>query len=177
MSFAIYAGNMGFGHRFDEMVMAIEALFEAAVISKFYWIGSGKRKKHVESLITESRYAENFEILGFLGNKEFDYYVHNALFHAIVLSKEKTGVMVPSKFYTSIESGKPVLYFGSLKSELALDINQYNLGFAFDSKSIPAELKSIDWQALSQNCLDYKESINNARIAAGSLINFIESKV
>lgn len=57
------------------------------------------------------------------------------------------GLGVPSKSYNILAAGKPILFIGPLKSEIALMIKENNIGFCFDEfdeKGIESFLSSLD---------------------------------
>lgn len=176
MRFGIYAGNMGFGHSFQELFHVVDSLFSNGRIDHFYFIGKGKKLAEVKSLVMISPFSDRYSILGFLPEEEFQAYTKEALFHAIVLRPEATGVMVPSKFYTSIESGKPVLYYGRQDSELAMDIKEYGLGVTFLNE-LPNLDKEMDWAAMSRNCEAYTKEVNNGEIAARRILSALSELV
>jgi len=52
------------------------------------------------------------------------------------LRENWTGISVPSKFFTSIATGKPVLYSGAKDSAIESWISKYNLGFHLTNDNI-----------------------------------------
>jgi hypothetical protein len=54
----------------------------------------------------------------------------------VSLKPEWTGISVPSKFFTCIATGKPVLFSGSLESAISFWIQKYDLGFQISLNNI-----------------------------------------
>jgi glycosyltransferase involved in cell wall biosynthesis len=52
--------------------------------------------------------------------------------HLVTLNDQAVGCMVPSKFYSAMACGKPVLFLGSRESEIAQIINAYKIGIVVD---------------------------------------------
>ncbi|MDB4343880.1 hypothetical protein OAA11_01675 [Schleiferiaceae bacterium] len=175
--YGIYAGNMGYAHDFEVLIQAIEYCLKHSIIQKFYFIGDGRRKEEVKSLVKGSEYKSSIHFLDYLEKKQFECYTHGALFHAVVLKNDKLGVMVPSKFYTSIHSLKPVLYCGDLDSDIAMDILEYNIGCVIHSEEAISSLLSVDWNSLSINCIHYNNKINNKKLAARNIVNYIKGRL
>ena len=171
--FGIYAGNMGYAHDFEVLMCSIEYCLKNRIIEQFYFIGDGRRRNEAIKLAKASENSAKISFLEYLSEEEFEQYVNGALFHAVVLKSNKLGVMVPSKFYTSMNSSKPVLYCGNRDSEIALDIFDYNLGYVVDSKDDIADLGGVDWKSLSINCTQYDCTINNKDIAAKNIVDFL----
>jgi glycosyltransferase involved in cell wall biosynthesis len=51
--------------------------------------------------------------------------------HLVSLKTEVEGLLVPSKFYSALAAGRPVLYVGDPKSEIAKTIDDAGCGRAF----------------------------------------------
>jgi hypothetical protein len=51
--------------------------------------------------------------------------------HLVSLKSELEGLIVPSKFYSVLAAGRPVLFVGDPKSEMAMQIDKNGCGRAF----------------------------------------------
>ncbi len=126
----VYAGNIGFGHDLRTIIRTITR-FRNTI--KLTVIGKGA------GLLESKQFAEqinasNVEWLTGIPDAEFFQIVGSADFHFINLRKEFTGLMVPSKYYSSIKLGIPVIYEGQSWSEVYIDVTKNELGFAFQNE-------------------------------------------
>lgn len=121
----VYSGNQGRAHEFKTILSVAEQLKGKV---SFEFIGGGYRNKQIrEAVIANS--LTNVILRDYLSEKEFIRVVQSADAHFISLSEGYTGVMVPSKFYTSLEAGKLVIFEGSLRSEVARALLEHNCGY------------------------------------------------
>lgn len=119
----LYSGNMGVAHRFDTLLSVSELLNEKKDIL-FLFVGKGYRKNEIESFLK----AKNVNSL-MLNDVTWDDLPHLlslANIHYISLREDFTGLLVPSKFYSSLATGKPIIFEG--KGEISDQIKLHNTG-------------------------------------------------
>ena len=156
----LYAGNMGMAHLFTTILNVSRNLSNRDI--QFTFIGKGKRRVEIERFIEEYK-PTNLEILGYLEKEEFERYLNQADIHFISLRKGFEGLMVPSKLYSSLAVGKPILYEGPANSEIALEIKNHNFGKHIDPGN-EAALSDIlltlndspdDLERITKNAINY----------------------
>ena len=122
-----YSGNLGRAHDSETIINAMVALKESENIV-FLFIGGGSHMAKVQNAC---------EVHG-LSNVLFKPYQPRELLHLslsladvhwIVLQPQLEGLIVPSKFYGIAASGRPMIFLGDTKGEIAALINRYNMGF------------------------------------------------
>jgi glycosyltransferase involved in cell wall biosynthesis len=94
--------------------------------------------------------------------KDLNDRISSADLMMVSLKSNWSGISVPSKFFTSIATGKPVLYSGANDSAIELWINEFNLGFHLTSDNIEFLSKKLieisnDIKLINQiksNCLE-----------------------
>lgn len=124
---AMYSGNLGLAHSFDEFLEAARRLREDARIV-FLFVGGGPRMAELR----ESAQREG------LANVRFrDYVPRGSLrrslaladVHLISMRPEMTGIVVPGKLYGVMAAGRPALFVGPDHCETADTIRDAGCGF------------------------------------------------
>lgn len=123
----LYAGNMGRPHEFKTILRAARKLYidEPAVCFRF--VGQGARRREIE-VATASGALPNVELSPSLPMYEFKKALSEASLHFVSLRDQFEGVLVPSKFFSSVAMGKPVLFEGPEGCDIAQDIKSHGLG-------------------------------------------------
>lgn len=122
----LYCGNMGRVHEFNTILAVCSRLSENSGI-QFVFVGSGFRRNEVEEFVSSNDSA-NITLFDHLSDAEFSSVCHNSDIHFISLREPCTGFVVPSKFYSSLAAGKPVIFEGGENCELAMEIEQHGIG-------------------------------------------------
>jgi glycosyltransferase involved in cell wall biosynthesis len=124
-----YSGNFGRAHDFATVLDAAAALRDLPDVH-FLFVGAGAQLAWVKSRTVE---------LG-LTNVSFQPYqplerLAQSLsvpdVHLVSLKPELEGLIVPSKFYSVLAAGRPVLFVGDSKAEMAKTIEDAGCGRAF----------------------------------------------
>ena len=120
----MYSGNMGRFHTF-QTILEVARRFETRPDVVFVFVGSGVRRKEVEKAATTATnlFLFDYQPVELLGDM-----LAAADVHFISLAQSATGLMVPSKFYGVLAAGRPVVYEGSVNSELARVIQEEGCG-------------------------------------------------
>jgi glycosyltransferase involved in cell wall biosynthesis len=123
---AMYSGNLGLAHRFDEIIMAARQLKGATDIV-FLFVGDGPRLAEVKA----AAQAEDLPNVRFLdafprGQLHLSLTVADA--HLISLRPEMSGIVVPGKLYGAMASGRPTLFIGPDHCESADTVRQAECG-------------------------------------------------
>ena len=148
----LYAGNMGMAHLFSTILESSKSL--AGENIHFTFIGKGQRRIEIEQFI-KSEEPLNVELLGYLEKEEFEKHLSAADIHFISLRKGFEGLMVPSKLYSSLAVGKPILYEGPANSEIALEIKKYGFGKSISPEDTDGLIAAI------MELYDSKDAINS----------------
>jgi len=159
-----YSGNLGRAHDYKTILKAAIELKEKEEIV-FLFIGGGagydELKKQVETLG-----LSNFLFKQYQSTELLSYSLSVPDVHIISLEPALEGLIVPSKFYGIISVGKPIIFIGDQKGEIARLISKYNCGLsiipgdAIAMKSSFLKLKedSEYCNLLSKNSRDLYES-------------------
>jgi glycosyltransferase involved in cell wall biosynthesis len=124
-----YSGNFGRVHDFTTVLDAAAALRDASDVH-FLFVGSGAQRAWVEDRAAALHLTNvSFQPLQPLDRLPLSLSVPDL--HLVSLKTEVEGLLVPSKFYSALAAGRPVLYVGDPKSEIAKTIDDAGCGRAF----------------------------------------------
>jgi glycosyltransferase involved in cell wall biosynthesis len=123
---AMYSGNLGLAHTFDEFLEAARRLRDRDDIV-FLYVGHGPRLNEVRDAQAAEGLA-NVRFLDYFPREQLHASLSLADVHLISLRREMTGVVVPGKLYGAMASGRPVLLVGPEHCESADTIRQADCG-------------------------------------------------
>ena len=130
----------------------------------FLFIGGGAK---VEMIKNFSEQKENVIYVGFQERSMQKDFLNACDVAIVTLSDGMYGLGVPSKSYNIMAAGKPILYIGDEKSEIALCIKEYNIGWLVKPND-PYSLKNaIENIYYNRDKLMFIQ--NNARLVADTV--------
>jgi len=137
----MYSGNMGLGHRFDDMLDAASRPSTGGPRRRFAFFGEGKRRAEI---ISRSREGE-VELHDRVSMDKLAAHLASADVHLASMDAKWDGTMVPSKLQGSFAAGRPVLFIGSENSSIGRWIKNSGGGWvvpAGDAEAMDAALQS-----------------------------------
>jgi glycosyltransferase involved in cell wall biosynthesis len=123
---AMYSGNLGLAHAFEEFLEAARRLRERKDIV-FLYVGHGPRLAEVVNA-QRSEGLENIRFLDYFPRDQLHASLSLADVHLISLRREMTGIVVPGKLYGAMASGRPALLVGPEHCEPADTIRRTKCG-------------------------------------------------
>jgi glycosyltransferase involved in cell wall biosynthesis len=124
-----YSGNFGRAHDFATILDAAALLRDLPELH-FLFVGAGAQRAWVEARIAELGLTNvSFRPYQPLDRLAMSLSVPDV--HLVSLKPELEGLLVPSKFYSVLAAGRPVLFVGDPKSEIAQRIDEADCGRAF----------------------------------------------
>lgn len=123
---AMYSGNLGLAHAFEEFLEAARRLRERPEIV-FLYIGHGPRLREVRD-VQAAEGLENIRFLEFFPRDQLHASLSLADAHLISLRREMTGIVVPGKLYGAMASGRPAVFVGPEHCESADTIRRADCG-------------------------------------------------
>lgn len=126
----VFAGNVGIPQYFDDM---LEVCYHFRNHSDFIFavIGDGYQKAKIEEYKTEHQ-LENIMLLPFQSPSEQTYFLSAGDLHFISLRAGIEGLAVPSKTYSIMAAGRPIIYQGNPKGEIAQLVKEENIGVVIE---------------------------------------------
>jgi len=114
----MYAGTLGYAQSLESLVAASEGLARDTGIV-FVVIGEGVRRAALEERLARSG-STNVELHPFMHRRfELSEILSAADVHFVPLHPDVTGLAVPSKTYGILAAGRPFIFQGSERSEIA----------------------------------------------------------
>ncbi|SIO08283.1 Glycosyltransferase involved in cell wall bisynthesis [Singulisphaera sp. GP187] len=123
---AMYSGNLGLAHSFEEFLGAARRLRECSNIV-FLFVGAGPRLVEVRSA-KETEGLDNIRLLDYFPREQLHASLSIADVHLISMRREMTGIVVPGKLYGAMASGRPAIFVGPEHSESADTIREAGCG-------------------------------------------------
>ena len=87
-----------------------------------------------------SNKENDFELLNWQPYDQLFITMKKATIGLVCLAQGMKGLGIPSKFYSLISYGKPILFIGSKNSEIDLVIQEYQIGWSIDVESPNEEI-------------------------------------
>ena len=148
-----YFGNMGICQEMDTLVKAAQQLKNEQNI-RFLWIGHGKKKQQIQRYC-QNHDMDNVQIHDFLTGQAFEQAVAVSSLCVVSLEKGLKGTCAPSKYYSYLQGGKPVLAVVEQGCYLAKEIRKENIGTAIEIGEVDALVEAI--RVLSRRTEDVQQ--------------------
>ena len=126
----LYSGNMGVAHEFTGLLHAAADLSHLDDM-RFVFIGNGSRRTEIEQFANEHK-LKNLHILPPQPADSLTESQGLGDVHFVCLRKGFTGLMVPSKAYSALAAGRPIIYGGNADGEIALLVREKKLGMVVE---------------------------------------------
>jgi len=150
----LYSGNIGYLHEFDTIISAAEDIqnkgFKDIV---FVFIGEGIKKRYIKEKVREKG-LDNILFFPYQPREMLTHSLGVADVSLVTLEKGFEGMVVPSKVYGILASGRPVIAVVGGESEIVEIIREGKCGRV---------IKIGDYQALVDGIMDYYKDRGKCR--------------
>ncbi len=127
----LYSGNMGLAHDFSLLEPLIKELLPVTNIG-YQFIGGGTRVEEIRSIFLKS--GENrVKFLGYTRRDVHGATLAKADLFVISQKKEMVGDLLPSKLYSYLAAGRPMLFLGPRSSEIGRIIIDNDFGVVVEN--------------------------------------------
>ena len=133
----MYSGNFGLAHDVRTMLEAAERL-ESDDRFRFLFVGGGKKKAEVEAFV-QDRGLTNAVVDGYQPREKLDHSLSCPDVHLATMIPGAEGLIVPCKLFGIMAAGRPTVFIGSPKSELALVLRENGCGEVVE----PGEVETL----------------------------------
>ncbi len=123
---AMYSGNLGLAHSFDEFIEAARQLRDRPDIV-FLFVGDGPRLAEVKAA-RDRENLTNIRLLDYVPRDQLQASLTLADVHLISMRPEMTGIVVPGKLYGVMAAGRPAIFVGPEHCETADTIRDAGCG-------------------------------------------------
>jgi glycosyltransferase involved in cell wall biosynthesis len=155
-----YSGNFGRYHNFDTILDAAKKLQALQKDVTFLLIGGGAKRDYIASRI-ESEELKNVLLLPFLPKEDYSDSLSSADASLVTLEPGMEGLCVPSKFYSILASGRPVLAMVGASCEVGRVVIEANCGYRIDQTDIDGLVDAVLY--LAENLDEADKLGKNAR--------------
>jgi len=138
----LYSGNIGLSHDLETVIAAAERLRERDII--FLFIGDGGKKRKLELLVAQNG-LQNVRFLPYQPREALPYSLTCSDVSLVALEKGIEGLSMPSKLYSILASGRPVVALVEEGSEVARIIEDAECGKRVAQNDVGALVKIIDY--------------------------------
>lgn len=121
----LHQGNAGYGHEFDTLIDAAQALRNENVV--FLFTGGGVHHRRIEHAAAQ-RGLENLRFHPYVPDAELPAALAVADVGLITLADDAAGVMSPSKLHAYLAAALPVIYLGPAGSNVDAAIERFACG-------------------------------------------------
>jgi len=136
-----YAGNMGYVHDVETIVAAAVVLRDNPRVH-FLFIGSGAKQGWLEQEI-EKHGLSNITKIGQQPRSEQNDFLNACDIAIMALLPGMLGVSVPSRSYNILAAGKPILAVLDSRAEIALVIDEEDVGWVVEPQNPEMLVKTI----------------------------------
>jgi len=133
---AMYSGNLGIGHDVRTFVEAARRLRDRFPSLVLLFIGEGARRDEAKALAKD---LDNVKFLPYQPHNEIGESLSAADVHLVSLREDLGGLLVPSKLYGALAAGRPVVYLGPPRCEVARVVREHDLGWA----GVPGDVEGL----------------------------------
>lgn len=120
----LYAGNMGVSHNLEWLIDAASSLTDVT----FVFAGEGQKLPLLRELV-ERKQLHNVLFLPYQDARSFNKMLCAADVCVVALEPELAGLAVPSKTYSALAAGKPVLALTSEDDDVAATVQEWQCGW------------------------------------------------
>lgn len=137
----LYSGHATYRHPLSPLVEAARQLPALTLVIA----GTGESFEAARALV-ERYQLQNVRVEAPVPAHELNALLSGGDLHAVVLDPRATGTCVPSKAYAAMAVGKPVLFLGDDRSQVARDVRAGDCGAAVDPAKLSALVDTLrDW--------------------------------
>lgn len=130
----LYSGNMGIAQDMDTILQSAEKLVDNPDIL-FVFTGNGQKSVQIKELVS-TKNLKNVQMYDYLLGDDYTDMLKIADVHVISLIEGIAGKAVPSKTYSYMAIGRPLIAILPEYMDIAQDIIQNSLGIAVSSGNI-----------------------------------------
>jgi glycosyltransferase involved in cell wall biosynthesis len=153
-----YFGNMGICQELDTIIDAIRQLKNDNKI-KFLFAGHGNKMSKLKEIVKQEN-LDNVRIFDFLHGQDFEDALNISDCFLVSLANGLTGLCVPSKTYSYMMAGKPVIAIMGDDSDIVRDLEENKAGFAMqvgESSKLVSAIKELrdnddERKIMGENC-------------------------
>ncbi len=130
----LYGGTIGEAQKLDTLIEAARILQERKVDINIKIVGDGMEKKSLQEIVKREN-LKNVQFCELVPEREFRKLMMQTSVLVVTLREESKGMSVPSKLYTYLTAGKPILAIVPEGSEIDMEIEEDQFGISVSGNS------------------------------------------
>ncbi len=130
----LYSGNLGKAHDFSIFLELARRIKKKNPKVVFCFACRGNAYKDLKKAVKKD--DSNVRLAPFAEESDLERRLNAADIHLVSLKKEWEGIVVPSKFFGSLASGKPILFAGPESSSIGKWISDFEAGIILRNQNI-----------------------------------------
>jgi glycosyltransferase involved in cell wall biosynthesis len=138
----LYSGNIGLSYDLETVIAAAERLKDKNMA--FLFIGEGGKKKKLQALVGQ-RQIQNVRFLPYQPRDVLPFSLTCSDVSLVALEKGVEGLSMPSKLYTILASGRPVIALVEEDSAVARIIRDADCGARVTQNDVEALVKVLEF--------------------------------
>ena len=154
----LYSGNLGLYYEFDMILDAAERLLDKNF--RLVFTGAGGQRNDIKKKIKEKNLT-NTILLPYTPQDQFNDALCGCDALLVTIAKGIDGISFPSKLYTSMSVGRPIVAFSSKNSELRLKVETNQVGCWVELGDTDGFVDAINY--MMEHKKETKEMGNRAR--------------
>lgn len=128
-----YMGNLGIMQDVETVIESAKSIKNEHV--KFLFSGHGNKVDYLINQI-QKHSLKNVSFNGYLSGNDFKEAIYISDIFIVSLVKQGTGLAVPSKTYSYLMGGKPIIAIMDKNTDIAKELIEYNAGFVIESNDV-----------------------------------------
>jgi glycosyltransferase involved in cell wall biosynthesis len=154
-----YFGNMGIAQDLDTIIKAMRELKNDNKV-QFMFAGHGVKMDYLKEIVYKED-LKNVTVINFLHGQDFQDALNMSDCFLVSLAEGLTGLAVPSKTYSYMMAGKPIIAIIGEDSDIARDLKDYEAGYVVQCGESDKLVKVIN--ELKENECKRKQMGKNCR--------------
>lgn len=136
-----YFGNIGTAQDVDTLICAIKRMNSDSV--GFMFAGHGNKFTHLRNQV-EQNALQNVYISEYLHGDDYLRALNDSDVFVVTLNSGLSDLAMPSKTYSYLMAGKPVISIMNRDAELSRELVEHDAGFSVEIGDVEALIRSID---------------------------------
>ena len=138
----LYTGNLGLFHSLDNIVYFMKQVNQFSENIFLVFIGEGGRKTGLQNIVKREN-IHNVSFLTYQDENEYGDILRSADVLLVSLAREMEGISVPSKIYSYLAAGRPILAVMSEKTEAGSLIEQTKSGIRVEPNDTQSFIDAV----------------------------------
>lgn len=143
-----YFGNMGIAQDLDTIISGIKS-FKDDTYVRFIFVGHGNKMDKLRNIV-EVELLDNVWIFDFVHGQDFQDALNISDCFIVSLGKNLTGLAVPSKTYSYMMAGKPIIAIMGENSDIAKDLLENEAGYAIGVGEVDDFINAVNEMKLDK---------------------------